>query len=241
MTRESLTDPATAAFVVIPVVLAVVFSAGVWLSARRAGEPAPRAARSAALAIVAVGIWMLITWRAADSGALRQWDAFPPPFMLLAASIFLISARIAFSATGLRLARHIPLWAHVGVQAFRYPLELAMHEMAVRGVMPDQMTYTGRNFDIVTGVTALLVSGLLLTGRIGARGALVWNVMGLALLVNIVTIAIISTPAIRYFGDDKLNVFVMSTPFVWLPAVMVTAALTGHLLIFRALSAASRR
>lgn len=240
MTRESLSDPATAAFVVIPLVLAAIFAFGVWLSARRAGEPVPRAARAAALAIVGVGIWMLITWRAADSGALRQWDGVPPPFLLLAASILLISVRIAFSTTGLRLARQIPLWAHVGVQAFRYPLELAMHEMAVRGVMPDQMTYTGRNFDIVTGVTALLVGGLLLTGRIGARAVLVWNVMGLVLLVNIVTIAIISTPAIRYFGDDKLNVFVVTTPFVWLPAVMVTAALTGHLLIFRTL-AASRR
>ena len=29
--------------------------------------------------------------------------------------------------------------------------------------------------------------------------------------------------------------FVTYTPFVWLPAVMVVAALAGHLVIFRAL------
>lgn len=236
MTRESLTDPATAAFVVIPLVLMAAFGFAVWLSARRAGDSVPRAARATALTLVAMGIWMLISWRAADSGALRQWDAFPPPFLLLPAAVVLISVRVTFSAMGLRLIRHIPLWAHVGIQAFRYPLELAMHEMAERGVMPDQMTYTGRNFDIVTGVTALLVSGLLLTGRVGRRTALVWNVVGLLLLVNIVIVAVISTPAIRYFGDDKLNVFVTFTPFVWLPAIMVTAALTGHLLIFRKLA-----
>jgi hypothetical protein len=66
--------------------------------------------------------------------------------------------------------------------------------------------------------------------------ALAWNILGLALLVNIVGVAILSTPRIQLFGPDRLNVWVMYPPFVWLPAVMVLAALAGHLLIFRALS-----
>jgi hypothetical protein len=37
------------------------------------------------------------------------------------------------------------------------------------------------------------------------------------------------------FGDDRLNVFVVYPPFVWLPAVLVLAALAGHLIILRAL------
>ncbi len=63
----------------------------------------------------------------------------------------------------------------------------------------------------------------------------VWNVAGLALLVNIVTVAILSTPRFALFGDDRLNVFVAYPPFVWLPAVLVLAALAGHLVVFRAL------
>jgi len=46
-------------------------------------------------------------------------------------------------------------------------------------------------------------------------------------------VAVISTPLFRWFGDDKLNTWVTYPPFVWLPAVMVTAALIGHLLVFR--------
>jgi hypothetical protein len=60
-------------------------------------------------------------------------------------------------------------------------------------------------------------------------------VLGLGLLVNVVTTAIMSTPLIRYFGDEHVVTFVTYTPFVWLPAVMVAAALAGHLVIFRAL------
>ena len=62
-----------------------------------------------------------------------------------------------------------------------------------------------------------------------------WNVVGFALLVNIVTVALVSTPAFGWFGPDRLNVFILYPPFVWLPAVMVLAALMGHILVWRKL------
>ena len=75
-----------------------------------------------------------------------------------------------------------------------------------------------------------------LSGRVGRRVVLTWNVLGLLLVLNVVTVGILSTPRFRLFGDDRVNVFVTYTPFVWLPAVMVLAALAGHLIVFRALS-----
>lgn len=63
-----------------------------------------------------------------------------------------------------------------------------------------------------------------------------WNVLGLMLLLNIVGVAILSTPVFAYFGRDRLNVWVMWMPYTLLPAVMVPAAWAGHLIIWRALS-----
>jgi hypothetical protein len=111
-----------------------------------------------------------------------------------------------------------------------------MHELYERGIMPEQMSYSGRNFDIVTGVTALVVAFLVLAGRAGRGLVVAWNVLGLFLVLNVVTIGILSTPRFRYFGDDRLNVWITYPPFVWLPAVMVLAAISGHLIIFRAAS-----
>ena len=178
---------------------------------------------------------MAITGFAAQAGVFRNWDRTPPPFAVLVVAIFMLAAAIAWSPLGQRLAQFIPLWLLVGVQAFRLPLELAMHGLAERGVMPAQMSYSGRNFDIITGATAIIVSALVWSGVGGRRLVAGWNVLGLVLLANIVTVAILATPRFRYFGDDALNTFVMDPPFVWLPAVMVLAALAGHLVIFRAL------
>ena len=180
-------------------------------------------------------VWMGVTWTAAASGVLRRWDATPPPFALFVVGIVLVAVALARGQYGSRLAAGLPLWMLVAIQGFRLPLELAMHEMYERGIMPVQMSYSGRNFDILTGISALLLAWGLASGRAGRRLALLWNVGGLLLLFNVVVIAILSTPRIRFFGDEHLNVWITYPPFVWLPAVMVVAALAGHLLIFRAL------
>jgi hypothetical protein len=182
-----------------------------------------------------------VTWVAASSGVLRRWEATPPPFMLLVAGIIAIAIWIGFGPYGRALAHGVPLWALVAVQAFRLPLELAMHAMYERGVMPGQMTYGGLNYDILTGATAIIVAAIVKFGGRGRVLVAVWNVFGLALLVNIVTVALLSTPRFAYFGRDRLNEWVADPPYVWLPAMMVLAALAGHLLIFRALTSGTDR
>jgi hypothetical protein len=232
----SLTLSDVLAFVVLPIALSCGFVGGVWFAWRRSGSR--RAARATVLAAVCTTVWLGVSWEAAATGVLRRWDATPPPFALLVAIIVLLGLRLAFGPVGQRFAQTIPLWLLVGVQAFRLPLELAMHRLAERGVMPGQMSYSGRNYDILTGASAVLVALLIVMGKAGVRVVRLWNVIGLILLANIVVVAILSTPRIAYFGNANLNIFVTYAPFVWLPAILVPAALAGHLVIFRALKRA---
>jgi hypothetical protein len=231
-----LTEPAVAAFVVIPLLLFAVLVWGIVFVSRRAGASPGSARRAGAITAVVSAAWMAVTWIAGASGVLRAWDQMPPPFALLLIGILAVSCTIAFGPAGRNLAAHAPLWALVAVQSFRLPLELAMHAMSERGIMPPQMTYTGRNFDIVTGSTAIVVAALVLLGYGGRRLVAAWNIVGFALLINIIVVAVLSTPVFGYFGPERLNTFVTYTPFVWLPAVLVTAALAGHLVIARALA-----
>jgi hypothetical protein len=224
-------------FVGIPIALVLLLAWGTLTAWRRSGASSARAQRAALTTLVVSFAWMGITWILAANGTFTDWHSTPPPFGLLVLAIVVISCAVAFSAFGRRLASFLPLWALVGVQAFRLPLELAMHGMYEAGIMPVQMSYSGRNFDIVTGATAILVAALVRRRIAGRTLVAAWNVLGLALLVNVVTVAILGTPRFQYFGREHLNEWVTQPPFVWLPAVMVLAALAGHLLIFRAIAA----
>jgi hypothetical protein len=172
----------------------------------------------------------------AARGALRNFSAQPPPLLpvLLASTVFTIS--IALSLLGRRIATQVPLWGLVGFQSFRVLVELLLWGIHRQGVLPVQMTFEGYNFDILTGLSAIGLAWAAKRGRVSDRVLLIWNLGGLALLINIVTIAVLSMPTpLRAFMNGPANTIVAELPFVWIPCVMVQAALFVHILVFRAL------
>lgn len=193
---------------------------------------APRKTQSAFAVIVA---FMTAQFLLAFSGVLGKWDSTPPPFIAMMAVIFLSTCGLAFSPLGLSMASSLPFAMLIGFQAFRLPLELLMHNAADHGVMPVVMSFSGYNFDILTGLTAIPVAWMAHRNSAPRWLLIAWNFMGCILLANIVTIAVAATPRFAAFGPQQLNVWIADAPFVWLPGVLVQAALLGHLLTWRKL------
>ena len=102
--------------------------------------------------------------------------------------------------------------------------------------MPGQMTFTGRNLDIVTGLLAIPLAYRLARGHRDTALVWIWNALGLGLLINVVVVAVLSMPGpMRLFVNDPPNLWVATFPFIWLPTVLVPLALAGHILIARKL------
>ncbi|HEX2204327.1 MAG TPA: hypothetical protein VHG91_13545 [Longimicrobium sp.] len=219
-----------ASFAAMALALAALFV----LAVRRTA-PEPRRGRDTLLAAAGIGAWLALVGGAAAAGRLT-FDGRPPTMMVLVAATVVLAVALGGSRVGGRIAAGVPLAALVGAQAFRLPLELMMHRAYTEGLMPVQMSYSGRNFDIVTGATALVVAALLAAGRMPRWGVAAWNVVGTLLLLNIMAVAVLSTPTpLRVFAGEPANVWIAAFPWVYLPAVMVPAALVGHILVFRRL------
>lgn len=172
------------------------------------------------------------------SGRLARFDAFPPPMFLMILSVFVMGFGIGLSRIGRDATDTVPLATLVGLQGFRLPLEIVMHRAAELGIMPPQLSYTGYNLDIVTGMTACLLFGLMRGGvAVSKRALWAWNVWGWWCLFVIAVIAVTTSPMIRLFGDDPrdVNTWVLYFPYVWLPVVLVTVAIAGHVMVTRAL------
>jgi hypothetical protein len=212
--------PGLALLVVTLVGLGVLRSAG----QRRAGWFA-----------LGVGAWLAFTAALGLSGFFAH-EGLPPRILLLMLPTLGLPLRFGLSRTGALLA-NAPLWLLVAFHAFRLPLELVMHQAAAEGVMPQQMTFTGLNFDITTGLTALFVAALAARGWAPRWLLLGWNAWGTLLLVAILAIAVASLPAFAAFGREptRLNTWVAYFPFVWLPAGLVSSAVLGHVLLWRRL------
>ena len=109
----------------------------------------------------------------------------------------------------------------------RIPVELILFSLFAYGVIPQLMTFEGRNFDIVAGITAPAIAYWGFTKKIiGSRWILLWNFISLGLLLNIVINAILSAPfPFQQFAFDQPNTAVLYFPFVLLPAFIVPVVL----------------
>lgn len=188
---------------------------------------------------IAVFAIMAVEYFVAAQGVFKQWERLPPALMVMMVLLVILTTRLAFSG---RLD-HLPIGVIVLSQAFRLPLELVMHQALSEGIMPKQMSFSGCNFDIVTGATAIVVGVLALRGAAPKWLLIAWNLLGSLLLLTIVAIAIASTPIFEFFGTEphQLNTWVADPPYVWLPGVLVPTALLGHLLLWRRLLGSPRQ
>jgi hypothetical protein len=221
------------AFVALVLALAGLLWAGVVQAGRRLGEAPAVRRRYARLAGLGIAAWLGLTALVPASGVLQR-AALPPPLALFFVASLGGAVAAALSPLGTRLLRGLPIAALVLVQAFRLPLELILHAWKDQGVLPVQMTFEGHNFDIVSGGLALGLGLWLWRGSAPRAAVWAFNLIASALLVNVATIAVLSSPLpIRHYMNEPAVLLAFHFPYAWIIPVCVGGALFGHLLIFR--------
>jgi hypothetical protein len=188
--------------------------------------------RTLLLIFSSIAVWMLLQALIAGTGFYRNFVS-PFPRLFLA----VIPALITVIYFG--LFRNFLSYFHLRrltlIHWVRIPVELLLLSLYYDKEIPIEMTFEGRNFDILAGLTAIIVSHRWFYGsRTGLTFLLVWNGLALALLFNIVLTAVLSLPApFQVFGIAQPNVAVTYFPFIWLPSVVVPLVLLAHIISIR--------
>ena len=179
----------------------------------------PRAFRGTVLALAGWAIFLAV-W--AFSGMASRFDLFPinmaPVLVIPLVSILVITF---LPATRSVLAQIDPK-SIARLQVFRVFVEILLWAMFVENLLPVQMTFEGRNWDILSGLTAPFAAMFLVRSKWAMA---IWNILCLGLLINIVTIAILSMPVpFRVFNNEPSNTIVATFPFILLPGMLVPLA-----------------
>lgn len=128
----------------------------------------------------------------------------------------------------------------LAVHALRFPIELVLYRLYLQRKVPVIMTFTGWNFDILIGLSAIVLFCFTYTTHrpLPTTFLMIWNVIGIVFLAVIVSIAVLSAPVpFQKFAFDQPNVAVLEFPFTYLPVYVVPVVLASHLLAIKALRA----
>ncbi|MFM6926615.1 MAG: hypothetical protein ACKOU7_14000 [Ferruginibacter sp.] len=181
--------------------------------------------------------WIIFQGVLGLSGFYKITNTFPPRFVLLALPALLFIIILFITAQGRVYLDDLDTKALTILHFVRIPVELCLYWLFLYKAIPELMTFEGRNFDILAGLTAPVIyyAGYV-KKKLNNTVMLLWNFVCLGLLLNIVIHAVLSAPsAFQQFAFDQPNIAIFYFPFVWLPCCVVPLVLLAHLVCIRRL------
>jgi hypothetical protein len=194
-----------------------------------------RASNKSKIFLIIVIVWMTVQFALGRTDFYDNQTALPPRFIVLIFPPFALIIITFLTSNGKKFIDSLNLKHLTLLHTIRIPVELTLYYLFIAKVIPQIMTFEGRNFDIVAGFTAPFIFYFgFIKNKISDKLLIVWNVVSLALLVNIIVIALLSakTP-LQQFEFDQPNIALGHFPFNWLPSIIVPLVLFSHLTSLR--------
>lgn len=182
------------------VVLVLLFTGINTTAAKMIDEPGSFIFRT----MLMITIWLAYIFTLSFAGIFTVFT-LPPRIPLLVVFPFLIFIIYFFSQKRFRpLIAAVPTHWPVYFQTFRIAVELLILLGFMKGLLPRSVTYEGYNYDILAGLTAPFVGYLVAKNISGSKAVLViWNILGIGLLVNVVIIFNTAGYFPEMWGADK--------------------------------------
>ena len=182
--------------------------------------------------------WLIAQGLIAKSEFYTVTNAIPPRLVFFIVPTIILIAILFNTSKGKAYIDSLNIKTLAILHIVRIPVEIVLYWLSLHKAIPELMTFAGRNFDILAGITApVAVYFGFNSKKINRKMLLLWNFIALGLLLNIVINAVLSAPfSFQQFAFDQPNIAILYFPFVLLPAFIVPVVLFGHLVSIRQLT-----
>ncbi len=195
------------------------------------------AANQSKFTLIILLSWLILQFIIGITGFYTITEGFPPRFLLLILPPFIFIIGLFSTTKGLLFVDRLNIRTLTMLHVVRIPVEFVLYGLYVYKTVPELMTFEGRNYDIISGLTAPIIYYLgFVKKQLNTKILLIWNFICLGLLFNIVVHAVLSAPfPFQLFAFEQPNIAVLYVPFNWLPSCIVPLVFLSHLASIRLL------
>ncbi len=196
-----------------------------------------KASHYSTLLLCIILIWLLVQTVLSTHGFYKLTQQVPPRFVLLLVPPLLVTGCLFLFPKGRLFIDSLNIRTLTILHVIRIPVEVCLYLLCMHRVIPQLMTFGGRNFDILSGISAPLVYYFgFIKKRMSKKALLAWNIICLGLVLHIVVNVVLSAPLpFQQFGFEQPNLALLYFPFVWLPCCVVPVVIFSHLASIRQL------
>ncbi len=176
-------------------------------------------------------VWLTVIGKLAQDNYFMDFNSVIPRFMFAFPPMLIAIIGFFLVKNSRTYIAKMPIELLTYLSIIRIPVELVLWWLMLHGKIPELMTFEGRNLDVIAGITAPVVAYFCFTRKVwNIKVALVWNYLGIVLLLNIIINALLSAPLpFQQFAFDQPNIGLLHFPFIWLPAFVAPVVLFSHL------------
>ncbi len=192
-----------AGFILLAVLLAAVLYIGAGIVTGKAFTRVSEEKQFKTKAVVVILVWLIYISVLSVKGIFAI-ATFPPRIpLLLVLPPFLFFAYLFTNRSFKKIIQNTPASWPVYFQSFRIIVELLLLGLATQNMLPKMATFEGYNYDIVIGITALLMGFFIRDTRFSQRLLLGWNIAGLCTLAIVAFILIGHSYFYTLFGQNE--------------------------------------
>lgn len=213
----------------IPLVFALTTLLTVWFVYKASGK--------SRTTLMVLFVWLGFQAGVGLSGFYQITNTIPPRFILMVAPPLFVILLLCTTKKGKTYLDALDPKFLTLLHLVRLPVEFVLYWLFLHKGIPQVMTFEGRNFDIVSGLSAPLVFYFgFVQPKIRRSVLIAWHVVCLILLLNIVVHAALSVPSpLQQMSFEQPNIAILYFPFNWLPSAVVPLVLLSHLVCIRQL------
>ncbi len=173
-------------------------------------------------------IWFVYLIILAQTDVLKNFELPPriPLLVVIPATVLLLI--LVNSQLMKQTIRNTPLFLPIVLQSFRVLVELLIYATYQKSVFPKRATFEGLNFDILVGLSAIVVGVAVAKGLIRRRGILLWNIAAMCILA-LTVYSFISAYYWSDFGASAVRLRFVEFPYLLLPSVLLPTAIFLHI------------
>jgi hypothetical protein len=189
-------------------------------------------------AVIVILLWLALQAIIALSGFYKVTTTLPPRLTLLLIPPMLFIVYLFNTKKGVKTIKGLDSGTLTLLHVVRIPVELTLYALYLHKVIPEVMTFEGRNFDILCGISAPFIYYFGYIKKVLNRKILLaWNIACILLLANIVITAILSAPfPFQQLAFEQPNIAVLYFPFIWLPGCIVPMVIFAHAVCIKQLA-----
>jgi hypothetical protein len=196
-----------------------------------------KAANKSKTPLLVILLWMEFQAVLAYSGFYQKTNTIPPRFALMTMPAMVFILLLFITKKGDIFIDNLDTKTLTLLHVIRIPVEIVLWLLFIHETIPQLMTFEGRNYDILAGLTAPIMYYFGYIKKVFRKRALiVWNIISIGLLINIVAIAILSVPSnFQQLAFEQPNIAILYFPLVWLPSCVVPIVFLSHFATLRKL------